>query len=290
MRKAKLIFYSLVLVGIIVALVFYRQIFDYFGPQLENLEKTATQIAIKEISKNVSAPPPLKKLPTKPSGTTSTFLTPSGTVKWTNIQRNQNGLPSLSLNEKLDSAALLRLEDMLKNQYFAHVSPSGSRAETVAEEVSYDYLALGENLAMGNFSSDKDLVEAWMNNPGHRANILNIHYTEIGVAVKAGVYEGKPVWIGIQIFGKPASACPKPDETLKSKIEAVEAEIKDLQAILAVKRTEIENSDRRAPDYNEKVAAYNELVGQYNSLLTQTKDLISQYNGQINVLNACIAN
>lgn len=287
MRKLKLIFYSFVLAGIVTALIFNQQISNYFGPRLNDLEKTATEAVIKEITKNVSAPAPLR-LPAKPSITAQAFLTRSGTIKWTNIQRDNNGLPALSENKELDSIALSRLEDMFESQYFAHVSPTGAKAETVAGEVGYDYLALGENLALGSFSSDKDLVQAWMNSPGHRANILNTHYTEIGVAVKAGIFEGKQAWIGVQIFGKPASACPKPDELLKVKMGATKTELKNLQITLDAKRLEIENSDRRAPDYNEKVAAYNTLVEQYNSLVAETKDLISQYNSQVAILNQCI--
>lgn len=290
MKKLKLIFYSCLLIAFVAAVIFRQGLLDYFGPRLQSIEITAAEVVIKEISKSISAPAPLKKLGTPPVGAAqpALTLTRSGDIKWTNTERTTNGLPVLSENKQLDSIALLRLEDMFENQYFAHVSPTGSKAEKVAGEAGYDYLALGENLALGNFSDDKDLVDAWMGSPGHRANILNTHYTEIGVAVKAGVFEGKPAWIGVQIFGKPASACPKPDETLKARIEAMEIELKNLQATLDAKRAEIGNSDRRAPDYNEKVAAYNALVEQYNTFLSQTKDSISQYNGQVAILNQCI--
>ncbi len=287
MKWLKLLFYSLALAGIIATLTFNQGILDYFGPRLRSLEKAATEIAIKEISKNVSVPAPLR-LPNKPSAA-NVLSTRGGTIQWTNTERINNGLQPLAENQRLDSIALSRLEDMFKNRYFAHVSPTGLKAEIVAQTIGYDYLALGENLALGNFDGDKNLVQAWMDSPGHRANILNAHYTEIGVAVKPGTFEGRQTWIGVQIFGKPASACPKPDADLKARIEAMEQELKDLRITLDIKRTEIENSKHQGRGYNEKVSEYNAMVEQYNSILAETKNLISQYNVQVSALNQCIS-
>jgi uncharacterized protein YkwD len=92
---------------------------------------------------------------------------------------------------------------MFENQYFAHESPTGEKVSDLAKKFGYDFLLIGENLAMGNFSSDEDLVLAWMESPGHRENILNEKYQEIGVAVKKGIFEGKEVWIAVQHFGLP---------------------------------------------------------------------------------------
>ena len=63
-------------------------------------------------------------------------------------------------------------------------------------------------------------MTAWMNSPGHRANILNPHFQEIGVAVGKGMYEGHETWIAVQSFGMPLSACPASDANLKIKIDA----------------------------------------------------------------------
>ena len=68
---------------------------------------------------------------------------------------------------------------------------------------------------MGNFKNDQDLVSAWLNSPGHRANILNTRFTEIGTAVLKGFYEGREVWMAVQEFGLPLSSCPNPDSKVK---------------------------------------------------------------------------
>ena len=62
----------------------------------------------------------------------------------------------------------------------------------MAKKAGYEYISVGENLAMGNFKNDGDLVEAWMNSPGHRANILSFKYKELGVAVIKANMKEKP--------------------------------------------------------------------------------------------------
>src|SRR5262249_8345343 len=114
-------------------------------------------------------------------------LTQAGVIKWTNIQRQENGaLPALTVNAKLNESAQLKLKDMFAKQYFEHVSPSGVGPDGLANEVGYAYASIGENLALGNFADDRALVQAWMDSPGHRANILGKSYREIGVAVGKG--------------------------------------------------------------------------------------------------------
>jgi hypothetical protein len=118
-------------------------------------------------------------------------------------------------------AAELKTDDMFKNQYFEHVSPIDGRDVTFwAGEVKYQYSYIGENLAMGNFQNEKELVQAWMDSPGHRENILNLNYTQIGVAAKKGMIDGHNTWIAVQIFGKPTLNCTVPNAELKSEIES----------------------------------------------------------------------
>ncbi|MDP2598553.1 MAG: CAP domain-containing protein [Candidatus Liptonbacteria bacterium] len=286
MNKVKLIFYVSLLVIAGLIFVYQADIFNYFGPKIADLEKTAFDAALRQIQKEFSAPPPLRA----PANNTisSEALTRAGVILWTNAQRKINGgLPALTGNSELDTVATLRLDDMFKNQYFAHVSPSGSSAEVVAKNVGYDHLALGENLALGNFGGDEKVVEAWMNSPGHRANILDTHYQEIGVAVRKGFFEGNPTWIAVQIFGKPVSACPEPDAALKDQIETEQAQIKAMQQDLAVRKAEIDSMPpgRRS---NGKVAEYNNLVAQYNNFVNEVKAKIAEYNSQVVALNSCI--
>ena len=65
---------------------------------------------------------------------------------------------------------------------FEHTSPSGVDPGKLVQSYGYDYIVAGENLILGNFSSEKEVVQDWMNSPGHRANILNGSYKRTGVA------------------------------------------------------------------------------------------------------------
>ncbi len=294
MAKGKLIFYSSLLVLIGIIFVYRAPLFNYFAPRFLKLETTAIQTAANEINKQISVPPPLRAPAKKPSTSTTTApaaaLTRSGIITYTNRERKNNGgLAALTENSKLDEIARLRMEDMFAKQYFAHVSPASSSAITVSAVVGYDYLALGENLALGDFTDSNDIVQAWMNSPGHRANILNTQYQEIGVAVRQGIFEGNKAWLGVQIFGKPASACPQPDASLKASIESSQAQLGELQQSLVALKADIDNTPQRSPQYNQKVDQYNAMVSQYNTLLAQVKGEINQYNIEVTELNQCIA-
>jgi hypothetical protein len=185
---------------------------------------------------------------------------------------------------------MAKVEDMFENQYFAHESPTGEGVSDLARKFGYDFLLIGENSAMGNFASDEDFVLAWMESPGHRENILNEKYQEIGVAVKKGIFEEKEVWIAVQHFGLPSSFCPKPDLSLKEKIEENEKQISELLKELLTLRSEIRTLKRwQSEEISQKIDQYNELVSKYNSLVEETKNLIDQYNFQANSYNQCLS-
>ncbi len=222
------------------------------------------------------------------SNNENTELTHNGIVNWTNKNRNQNGVSrNLKSNTKLDKAAQKKVDDMFINQYFEHDSPSGVGVGDLGKEVGYEYILIGENLALGNFKNDEAIVEAWMNSPGHRANILNTKYTEIGVAVGEGMFEGKKVWLAVQHFGLPKDSCPGIDPSLKSTIDINQKEIDTMQASLNKMDKEIKlekNEEIKA----EKIKQYNVLVGKYNNLLNKVKSDISLYNAQVKEFNVCV--
>lgn len=261
------------------------------GPAAPSLEQVAQQAgqAIQQAAKGVSAPPPLRAAPTTVSGS----LTQAGVIAWTNRQRHDNGgLPPLAEDAKLDAAAKAKRDDLFAKQYFEHVSPSGVGPGDLATREGYDYVVIGENLALGDFKDDQALVQAWMDSPGHRANILNTGYTQIGVSVGQGMYEGHRTWIAVQEFGKPKSACPSIDDALHAKIDADEAAIKQMEAEAQQKKSELDATPqprtRQERDaYNQKVDAYNALVRQINALNQQIQGEITVYNGQVQAYNAC---
>jgi len=120
-----------------------------------------------------------------------------------NSSRTENGLADLTENSRLTSAAYAKANDMLSNDYFAHTSPSGKTPWDFIKAVGYDYTYAGENLAIG-YNADKELHDAWMDSPTHRANILNGNFHEIGIAVVNGEYEGAETTVVVQMFGTPA--------------------------------------------------------------------------------------
>lgn len=260
------------------------------SPQLQNLKESnlniqSPQELLEEIGKIVS-PPPLRSEIDAPSS----FLTANGVVKYTNIQRVSQGLVTLQTNELLSVAAAAKVQDMFQQQYFAHVSPIGQSAGDLATLAGYEYITIGENLALGNFEDDEKLVEAWMNSPGHRANILNTKYQEIGVAVGKGEFEGSSRWLAVQIFGKPLASCPHPSVALKTQVENFELNLNLLEQNILILREEIDAiKPKRGEEYNQKVDAYNSLVEQYNNLIEETKKLVSQYNQQVQAFNACVS-
>lgn len=290
------------LIAIAVFLVVAGGAYWYFSQpavlhDVASFESSVEQAAVQSIKQNFSAPPPLVKTShsggsgSGGSGSGGSFtLTRAGVITDTNSQRAANGnLKPLAENTTLDEIATARLNDMFQKQYFAHVAPDGGSAQTVAAAVGYRYLAIGENLAQGDFPGDKGVVDAWMGSPGHRANILNIHYTEIGVAVKQGLFQGEQTWLAVQIFGRPASDCPAPSAAEKSAIDTNEAQLNQMNADLAAKKADIDASQPKyGPDYNAKISAYNAEVAQYNDLATQTKTEISQYNAAVQSYNTCI--
>lgn len=131
----------------------------------------------------------------------------SALVDGTNQNRVADSLPSLRVNPLLQAAAQEKADDMAKNGYFAHTSPSGITPWYWFGNVGYNFTYAGENLAV-NFSDSADVTNAWMNSPGHRANILNDHFTEIGIATAEGEYQGVPAIYVAELFGTPMAAAP----------------------------------------------------------------------------------
>lgn len=128
----------------------------------------------------------------------------SALVDLTNIDRASNELQSLKVSPVLERAAQLKADDMAAKSYFAHESPEGYSPWHWFKEAGYSFVYAGENLAV-RFSDSADVERAWINSPSHRANILNSHFTEIGIATARGVFEGKETVFVVQMFGSPSS-------------------------------------------------------------------------------------
>jgi hypothetical protein len=121
----------------------------------------------------------------------------------TNSARVTNGMPSLEVNPLLTEAAQEKANDMAANGYFAHTSPAGLTPWHWFENVGYDFTYAGENLAV-DFSDSQDVITAWLNSPEHRANIMNQNFTQIGIAIATGTYNGQPAVFVAEEFGTPS--------------------------------------------------------------------------------------
>lgn len=106
-------------------------------------------------------------------------------VQLTNGQRAKHGLKPLRMNWELQRVARIKSEDMRNRNYFAHTSPTYGEPFDMIRNFGIWYNAAGENIAAGQ-QTPEAVVNAWMNSPGHKANILNGNFTEIGCGTALG--------------------------------------------------------------------------------------------------------
>ncbi len=133
-------------------------------------------------------------------------------INGTNAERRANGLTSLAWNSALTKSAELKAQDMCAVGYWAHTAPSGATGWTFMTQAGYRYRTAGENLAK-DFTSDAGVVSGWMASPGHRANILNGEYADIGVAAVTCAFQGAETTIVVAHYGA-TNAAPKPVATV----------------------------------------------------------------------------
>ena len=105
-------------------------------------------------------------------------------IRLVNEIRTQHGLKELTYNWELSRVARFKSQDMKDNKYFSHTSPVYGTPFQMMKEFGITYRSAGENIARGQ-TSPQAVVNAWMNSSGHRANILNASFTQIGVGYVA---------------------------------------------------------------------------------------------------------
>ncbi|HSX34834.1 MAG TPA: CAP domain-containing protein [Candidatus Saccharimonadales bacterium] len=144
----------------------------------------------------------------------ATDVSPSVLLSETNNQRTSNSLGSLALNSVLNQAAQAKANDMAARDYWSHNTPDGNTPWTFFTAAGYQYKTAGENLAYG-FDTSATTVTAWMNSPGHRANILNNTYKEVGFGIaNSANYQGTgPETIVVAMYASPAAVAAAPAPT-----------------------------------------------------------------------------
>ncbi|HSA48659.1 MAG TPA: CAP domain-containing protein [Yinghuangia sp.] len=159
---------------------------------------------------NTSLAPP----PTRPSIPPQTSPNPSHTsdltrlrtevIALTNAERARHGLGPLTAEPRLTQAAQAHSADMAARDYFDHSSPDGRQPADRVRAAGYDYSRVAENIAAGQ-TTPAEVVEGWMNSPGHRANILTPELTQIGIGLAHG---GTYTTYWTQVFGTPLTRLP----------------------------------------------------------------------------------
>ena len=130
------------------------------------------------------------------SGTVQTGSGQAQVVRLVNQERAAAGLGGLSSDSQLTAVAQRKAEDMAKNGYFSHTSPTYGSAFDMLKAAGISYRTAGENIAKGQKTAET-VMNGWMNSSGHRANILSSGYTRIGVGYAVDG-SGTPYWV--QIF------------------------------------------------------------------------------------------
>lgn len=129
-------------------------------------------------------------------------LTSENILAVLNDDRSQNGLKPLQANLRLEEAARKKAEHILSLGYFAHTSPSGLAPWDFIRATGFDYSFAGENLAM-NYSNVNELEADFLTSPAHRDNLRSGAFTDIGIAIVRGLYQGQEAVITVQMFGTP---------------------------------------------------------------------------------------
>jgi len=131
-------------------------------------------------------------------------IVPGVLVDLANGSRAAESVPPLQTNTLLEEAAKAKAQDMAAKGYFAHTSPDNVTPWHWLDKVGYSYRYAGENLAV-RFYDSQDVHNAWMRSPTHEENILNDHFTEIGIGTASGAHEGRAAIFIVQFFGQPLS-------------------------------------------------------------------------------------
>ncbi|MEK5255565.1 MULTISPECIES: CAP domain-containing protein [Paenibacillus] len=116
-----------------------------------------------------------------------------------NEERTSRGIAALTLNSRLTDLAVLKSRDMRDNNYFSHTSPTYGTPSQMLDRFGVAWRAYGENIAEGQ-ATPEAVMRSWMNSAGHRANILDPRFTDIGVGYVGGTATSQYQHYWTQLF------------------------------------------------------------------------------------------
>lgn len=163
-------------------------------------KEIVTVINQKPTPQTVTESAPVVTSPELP-GRTDNAITERNIWLIVNEKRQEAGLPLLTLDERLNTAAQTKSDDMAARHYFAHADPDGNKAWPLVKAEGYDYRFIGENLAL-YFTDVETMMDAWMLSESHRKNILSDHYVDFGVGLTEGNYNGYDTVFVTTLFGQ----------------------------------------------------------------------------------------
>ncbi len=200
----------------------------------------------------------------------------SDLIQLLNQERVSLGLNPLKENPLLDKAAFLKAEDMIKKGYFAHQSPEGLTPWSWLRKVGYNYKVAGENLAIG-FLDSKEVNDAWLQSPSHRANMLSPFYKEVGIAVVRGNFQNKDVIVVVQFFG---SSQTTPIITLPSiKTRGFSSKQETNKSLgIKTKKEEKNNETKNENEVNNKGEEKTAVLGQNTFLENKKEGIVDNKN------------
>ena len=126
----------------------------------------------------------------------------SALVLQTNSFRESNNESDLIVSDLLTKAAQMKANDMAVKGYFSHVGPNGEEPWVWFKQAGYVFSYAGENLAV-DYTESSDVTTGWINSAKHKANILNKNFTEVGIGLADGMFEGHKTTFVVQFFAKP---------------------------------------------------------------------------------------
>ncbi len=147
------------------------------------------------------------------------LLTSEAIVEQTNLERRAASLPKYRDNDMLATAAEEKARDMATRSYFSHATPEGEKTWNLVRENGYAFSRVGENLAV-KFSDPARVVSLWLASPGHRANLLNEKFVDIGVGIAEGVYQGATTTFVVALYATPLTPAKEAIGEVKGEQES----------------------------------------------------------------------
>ena len=193
-----------------------------------------------------------------------------------NIERIKKGLFPLKQNAKLTQSAIAKNNDMFQFQYFSHISPYDKQKNFsyFIEKQEYQFFRISENLAIGDFSTAQEVVDAWMKSDTHRENIFLPYYIETGISVRYDKMEGEPVVSIVQHFATPRMNCLTASEIAADIFKNFKKNISDTQEDVEI--TELDKKNNLGLVGTVFIEKYKDL-----------KNLKEEYEKQLKIQETC---